>query len=192
MVVEASLYESYNFVAFNISRTGGETVTYNDSMGIRIYVPKAPEVDLSMTADDRTYLEGLGLNPDNYEKINLDYTLFAYYFSTNKTNSIPMSAETCTENNLICFLATRLISKEELPVGSVIRLNKGYQFRPERYEKLGVSPKYRGDNSFVGCIVDDAWWETYQYVGFNVSVQGAQDLVSMETGENFVIYVPKA
>ena len=193
LVIDANLYKLYKFLAFNISRTDGKTVTYNDGWGMRIYVPKAPAFDPTLTDNDKTYLTGLGLNPDNYEKLDLDYTLFAYYFSTNKTTSNLMSAENCVENNLINFIATRIISKNEMPIGSVIRLDDGYQFRPERFVKLGTAPTARGDNTFLGCIVDEAWWSNYQYVGFNVAIKNptADTVASMETGTHFVIYVPK-
>ncbi len=194
LVIEEPLYKLYRFLALNVSRVDGKTVTYNDGWGVRIYVPKAPAFDPSLTENDKTYLLGLGLNPDNYEKLDLDYTLFAYYFSTNKTTSNLMSAENCVENNLINFIATRLISKNEMPVGSVIRLDDGYQFRPERFVMLGTAPAARGENTFTGCIVDDAWWGNHQYVGFNVATKGpnADTVASMETGSHFVIYVPKA
>ena len=193
MTIGATLYNNYKFLAFNISRTDGKTVTYDDGWGLRIYVPKAPEADLSMTDGDRAYLSGLGLNPDDYEKLDLDYTLFAYYFSTGGWKTTMLTAKNATENNLINFISTRLISKDEMPIGSVIRIDDGYQFRPERFVGMGIAPEQRADNVFSGVIVDEAWWGNYQLAGFNVSQKGASaDFVaSTETGTHFVIYVPK-
>lgn len=195
MVIDASLYTKYNFVAFNVSHaSGGGTVDYADAWGFRIYTPKQKAPDLSMTEADRAYLEDLGLDPDNFEKLDLDYTQFAYYLSTDASAGTVYSAESRTDNNLINFLATRLISKEEMPVGSVIRVDSGYQFRPERFVTPEVAADKRGDNTFVGCIVDEAWWGNYQHVGFNISIKGASTtfVATPETGTHFVIYVPKA
>ena len=42
MVIEESLYEKYNYIAFNVSfASGGGTVMFEDGWGFRIYVPKA-------------------------------------------------------------------------------------------------------------------------------------------------------
>ena len=193
LVVDETLYKLYRFIALNISRVDGQTVTYNDGWGVRIYVPKAPAQDLSMTENDKSYLESLGLNPEDYEKVDLDYTLFAYYNSVGSYNSKLMSAENCTENNLVNFISTKLFSKNDLPIGSVIRIDEGYQFRPDSFVALGTSPASRRDNCTQGVIVDAEWWGEYNYVGFNVSQKGAPEtfIASMETGTHFVIYVPK-
>ena len=193
MVVDAELYTQYNFVALNISRTDGKSVTLEDGLGVRIYVPKDTASDLSMTDNDKSYLGGLGLDYNDYEKIELDYTLFAYYYSISSYSSNIMSAESCTENNLVNFIATKLFSKDEIPTGSVIRIHEGYQFRPDSFVTLGAPTSTRRGNCTQSVIVDDSWWGGYNYVGFNITRQGApQDYIaSMETGTHFVIYVPK-
>jgi hypothetical protein len=80
-----------------------------------------------------------------------------------------------------------------MPVGSVIRVDDGYQYRPERFEDIGKKPSKRGDNTTTNCVViNEAWWAAYNYVGFNVAVKGNGSVVSEATGAHFVIYVPKA
>lgn len=192
--VNADLYTKYNFIAFNISKKDGSNITLKDGMAFRIYVPKAEKEAPVMTEADKEYLTSKGLNPDNYEKLDLGYELFAYYNSTSGTTSNILNSRISTANNLINFLGTRIITKAELPAGSVIRLDAGYQYRPERFVELGKAPAKRGDNVKTAghVIVDDAWWGTHNYVGFNVAFDGNSKIVSNETGTHFVIYVPKA
>ena len=192
--VSADLYTKYNFIGFNISKKDNSNITLNDGMAFRIYVPKTEKEAPVMTDADKEYLTSKGLNPDNYEKLDLGYELFAYYNSTSGTTSNILNSRISTANNLVNFLGTRIITKAELPVGSVIRLDAGYQYRPERFVELGKVPAKRGDNVKTEghVVVDDAWWGTHNYVGFNVAFEGNNKVVSNETGTHFVIYVPKA
>ncbi len=194
-IVDESWYATYNFRAFNISKVEGGDVVYEDRLALRIYVPivEAAEESKELTADDKAYLTGLGLNPDNFEKVVLGYTPYAYYNSTSTTTSTMLClANGNIANNLHNFLATRLIEKSEIPTGSIIRIDDGYQYRPERFVTLGTKPANRGNNTYVYEYVNDAWWNGHNYVGFNVAVKGNSATVSMETGEHFVIYALKA
>ena len=192
--VKADLYTKYNFIAFNISKTDGTNVKYTDGMAFRIYVPKAEKEAPVMTDADKDYLTSKGLNPDNYEKLDLGYEIFAYYNATSGTTSNIINSRVSTASNLVNFLGTRIISKAELPVGSVIRVDSGCQYRPERFVELGKAPAARGTNITTGhVVIDDAWWGAHNYVGFNISIAtGSNKVVSAETGTHFVIYVPKA
>ena len=196
VIVDESYFETFNFRAFNISRLDGKDVVYDDRYALRIYVPivEKQEESKELTDGDKAYLTGLGLNPDNYEKVLLDYTPFGYYNSTSGTTSnVICLGNGSVANNLHNFLATRIISKAEIPTGSIIRVDAGYQYRPERFVTLGAKPAKRGDNATDKYVyVTDAWWNNHNYVGFNVAVQGNSATVNMETGEHFVIYALKA
>ncbi|MBQ8861813.1 MAG: DUF4886 domain-containing protein [Clostridia bacterium] len=195
-IVDASWYETFNFRAFNISRLDGNEVVYEDRLALRIYIPivEKQEESKDLTADDKAYLIELGLNPDNFEKVILGYTPFGYYNSTSGTTSnIFCLGNGNIANNLHNFLATRLISKAEIPTGSIIRVDDGYQYRPERFVTLGAKPAKRGDNATDKYVyVNDAWWNGHNYVGFNIAVKGNSATVTMETGTHFVIYALKA
>jgi hypothetical protein len=186
-------YSKYNFVAFNISKTDGSGVSYNDRYAFRIYVPKDIQKEPTvMTQEDRDYLTSNGLNPDDYDKLDLDYTLFAYYYSTS-TGSTLLTVENNTATNFAEFVGTRLISKAEMPVGSIIRVDSGYQYRPEKFADLENNAAVRGENTKTAhTVVDDAWWGSDNYVGFNISIVRGNKIVNAETGTHFAIYVPKA
>ena len=190
--VSADLYTNYNFIAFNISKKDGSNVTLKDGYAFRIYIPVKETETPVITQDDIDYLTSKGLNPDDYEKLDLDYTLFAYYNATSGTTSNIITCEISSAGNLVNFLGTRIISKDEMPVGSVIRVDAGYQYRPERFVELEKKPDARGANTYAGEIVDEAWWGAHNYVGFNIAVKGNNAVVSEATGTHFVIYIPKA
>ena len=198
-IVDETFYATFPFRAFNIAHVPVDgfvdNVVYDDRTAFRIYVPIAEEETdpKALTEADKAYLVALGLDPNNYEKVALDYTLYAYYNSTSGTTSnLICLASGSTANNLHNFIGTRIISKSEIPVGSIIRLDAGYQYRPERFITLGAKPAARGANITTDAIVvDDAWWGSHNYVGFNVAVAGNSATVHMETGEHFVIYALK-
>ena len=191
--VSADLYTSYNFVAFNISKKDNSNIVKSeDAYAFRIYVPKTEAEAPVMTEEDKAYLTSKGLNPDNYEKLDLGYTLFAYYNSTSGTTSNIINATLSNAGNLVNFLGTRIITKEEMPVGSVIRLDTGYQYRPERFVELGKAPAKRGDNIKTGhVVVDEAWWGDFNYRAFNIGrTDGAK--ITAADASHFRIYVPKS
>jgi hypothetical protein len=105
----------------------------------------------------------------------------------------PVSIENSTSSNLANYLATRVISKAEMPVGSIIRVDDGYQYRPERFTELDKNSDKRVDNvTTEHIVIDDEWWGNYGYAAFNVSDAQVKKIASAEMGTHFVIYVPKA
>ena len=170
-------------------------MSVSDKDALRIYVPIPEKEDLSLTANDIAYLESIGLDPSNYEKISLDYTLFSYYNMGWQLYSIPNGTRA---DNLVNFITTRKFTKAELPTGSVIRIDKGYQYRPEGWQtenqkNSATRPSVTvGESEYNFVYIDASWWENYNYRAFTVSVKGASSVVSFETGTHFVIYVLKS
>ena len=140
-----------------------------------------------MTESDRIYLQNLGLNPDDYEILDLGFVMSAYYNSTSSTTSNLVT----NAGNSPGFFATKLFTKETLPVGSVINVLSGYQYRLEGWQTLGVANALaRRGNSTSGMIVDEALYTQYSYIGFNIStVAGGHP--TPDDREGFRIYVPK-
>ena len=140
-----------------------------------------------MTESDKAYLTGLGLNPDDYELLDLGMTLKAYYNSTTSTSSNLVT----TAGNSKGFNATKLFTKETMPVGSVINIVTGYQYRLEGWQTLGVANALaRRANSTSGMIVDETLWTQYNYIGFNLSKTAGGD-ATVDDFMGFRIYVPK-
>ena len=140
-----------------------------------------------MTTADRNYLIGLGLNPDDYEILDLEMVVGAYYNSTSSTTSNMVT----NAGNSPGFIATKIFTQDTLPIGSVIHVLSGYQYRLEGWQTLGVANALtRRGNSTSGMIVDETLYEQYSYIGFNISkVASGHPTADDRTG--FRIYVPK-
>lgn len=141
-----------------------------------------------MTDNDRNCLIGLGLNPDDYEILDLGMVVGAYYNSTSATSSNMVT----NAGNSPGFIATKLFTQETLPVGSVINILPGYQYRLEGWQTLGTpNSEARRSNDYNDMIVDEALYTTYSYIGFNISkIAGGNATPDDQAGIR--IYVPKA
>ena len=141
-----------------------------------------------MTDADRAYLKSIGLNPDDYDILDLGLVVSAYYNSTSNTTSNLVT----DAGNSPGFIATKLFTVETRPIGSVINILSGYQYRLEGWQTLGVANALeRRGNSTAGMIVDEALYEQYTYIAFNLS-KTAGGHPSQNDFDCFRIYVPKA
>lgn len=68
-----------------------------------------------------------------------------------------------------CFVATKKFTREELPIGSVIEIASGWQYRPEGWAFANSRP---GNVTTLRIIVDEDWWGSYTERGFNISQVG--------------------
>ena len=127
---------------------------------------------------DRTYLEGLGLNADEYEVLDFDYTVGAYYKATTNGSGLDSTGSIAHR-----FIATEILGRDVLKNGSVIRITQsGYQYRPEGWVALNqnISGGRPGNVSQTTVVADDAWWGNWNYRAFNIS---ATDDHTMTDGE---------
>jgi hypothetical protein len=85
-------------------------------------------------------------------------------------------------------------TKEDIPNGTIIIIEPGYQYRANFWTNLeGETLGRRTDNITTSMIVvDDAWWGTQQYVAFNLSVVGTPDITDRheEVISKFRIILP--
>ena len=92
------------------------------------------------------------------------------------------------------YITTILFTKDTLPVGSVIVLGSGYQYRPEGWLNEAKQTS-RNDNTTSSIVlVTDEWWGSYIYRAFNISKVGGGVLTGEEYDnalKNFTIYVPR-
>ncbi len=147
------------------------------------------EYDVSeMNDDDKAYLTALELNPDDYELLPLGTILRAYYYSTSTAASSVISGDSTSAK----FCATRIFTQEDLPVGSIINILSGYQYRLEGWQSLGKSNSLtRLNTTTESMIVSEELYTQYNYIGFNISrTDGAS--VTIPDLNGLRIYVPKA
>lgn len=162
------------------------------------FEPKASTYVNDMDAETKkANLEKLGLNPDDYIMIELDIVPYAYYNST-AGMLLTSKAGGSTASNISNFAASRLLSKKEIPTGSVIVLESGWKYRPEGWRYAGAknSDKIRPENTSEEVVrVTDEWWSRFVFRAFNLSKTDGTALTAEEAkiaANALRIYVPKA
>ena len=176
--VDEAWWSNYVLRGFNVSRIGKPALSeanYDEFReAFKIYVPKK-EVD----------------EYANYDLLDWKPTV-GYWFSQ---DSGERGYTLNTSQNLYISSGVRF-TKEDIPVGSIIVLKEGYQYRPDGWDSettnnTGVRP---GETKETIVHVDEAWWSNYVLRGFNVSRIGKPALSEAdydEFREAFKIYVPK-
>ena len=97
-------------------------------------------------------------------------------------------------NNSPNFWSTRMFTKEQLPVGSVIVIESGWKYRPDGWVNVNSRNGSRpGEVSTSIVKIDEAWWGNLTVRAFNVS-KGGNITSKTENDLNaaFKIYVPKS
>lgn len=162
------------------------------------FEPKASTYVNDMDAETKKAdLEKLGLNPDDYIMTELDIVPYAYYNSTGGM-LLTSKAGGSTASNISNFAASRLLSKKEIPTGSVIVLESGWKYRPEGWRYAGAknSDKIRPENTSEEVVrVTDEWWGRFVFRAFNLSKTDGTALTAEEAkiaANALRIYVPKA
>ncbi len=120
-------------------------------------------------------LSGAGYDPARYRELPYSLTLHAFY------NSTGGSGLTTTASNSDEFAATQFFSKETLPVGSVLVLKEGYQYRPEKWTRLSAKTSDRpGQTQVQVFAITESWWSGSAYRAFNLSKAGNPHLTDAE------------
>ena len=108
--------------------------------------------------------ENVGQIPEGYVQLTasqLGLTAASFY---NTTGSDVWNSPTSNWNK--GFMATKKFTREELPVGSIIEIAVGWQYRPEGWNFA----ESRQDNvTTIRIIIDENWWGSYTQRGFNIS-----------------------
>ena len=92
------------------------------------------------------------------------------------------------------YIASKLFTKAELPIGTVIQVDGGYQYRPEAWETNTSTTKNRPDvTQDPIALVTDGWWGNYNYRAFNISKTNNESLngKTNDAKAHFRIYLPK-
>jgi hypothetical protein len=158
-----------------------------------VEIPEEPflSTTLSPLSDaDREYLVSKGYDPDEYMLLDLDITENAYYNSAYHANLTVLTGQT-TNGNYFKYLGSRMFTKEEIPYGSLIRVNSGYLYRPEGWVNLQKNSA-RPDNVKTELVeIDQAWWGDFTHRAFNIAKTPSAQITAAEA-ENFKIYVKVA
>lgn len=164
------------------------------------------EVDYT-TATMEEILADSGHNVSDYNKLEIDFTKFAYY---NSSNELMKSTLHTADNQNIHnhpnygrYVGTEILDKYDIPVGSVIIIRPGYKYRPEGWVDLdlpngtgsGCSGISRPGNVTTNVVkVTEKWWGDFNYRAFNLSFAtevALDDTTADELISSFAIFVPK-
>lgn len=93
------------------------------------------------------------------------------------------------------FYSTQVFDKDDLPAGSVIIMEKGWQFRPEGWINRSVIPSSLrpGMVSQTMVVIDDSWWGDFTERAFNICKNPQVSLLDLGVEDMavvFKIYVP--
>lgn len=191
--VTEEFWEGYEYRAFNISVIGANQSIKNDPTAVthfNIYVPKGtsvPDIKVEFpkapTADD--------FDPDDYTLLEFEYTMGGYWNSgdTNNHHKIITNAD-----NSGYFIATEMFTKETLPVGAVIVIDEGWQYRPEAWKDENRQTSRPGNVTTNIVFVTEAWWGSYTHRAFNIAVEGNNVGIrdNPDAITHFRIYIPKS
>ena len=100
------------------------------------------------------YTQEPSIDLSNYIEIDYLPVASAYY---NSTDTGKYNQLITTEANSMNFIASKKFTKEELPIGSIIEVKSGYQYRPEGWIDDNVQSSRQNNVSTRYVEVTDAW-----------------------------------
>jgi len=181
--VDESWWGNYTIRGFNLYSTSSTVMTAADAAALRIYVPKAkPE---GVAEADVALFEAKGLNSENYIALDWKPTIGGYYNSTYDANIA------LNNSNSPLFICSSKLTKEDLPIGSVIILDSGYKYRPEGWITESTKNTTRPGNVTANFVVtDEAWWGDYTIRGFNLCSATSGTVMTEADTSALRIYIP--
>ena len=184
-------YRAFNIQSNPVAEYADDAAAEKACESFAIFVPKSG----TLSAFEQIVVDN-GYNVADFEMIDLGVMPYSYYNSTGST-SAPSKINTGTSGTALKYAATKIFEKSEIPNGSLIVLKSGYQYRPEGWVDLNTKPSKRPDNTTEQfTVVDDTWWGSYNYRGFNLAFVNTPETKTEEEMANicecFAIFVPKA
>ena len=138
-----------------------------------------------------------GLRKLSYEEYGWTTTGGYWNSTTNDYNKCITVENNSSDSNTHKFVATKRFTKQELPVGSVIKIESGWQYRPEAWITDAKQSSRPSNVSTTYVDVTEEWWGNYTLRAFNVTNGTVLDSDSsnpqFETAKTkLTIYVPKS
>lgn len=133
---------------------------------------------------------------EHYVLLHWEPTGCAYWNSRNTAglSTTLISQANSTASNLCYFVgSSAMFIRDDIPPGSIIEVDAGFQYRPEGWISLATHETRPAAVTARRVVVDEAWWGNYQYRAFNVSFEGSKTDVRGREDEvinAFRIYIP--
>ena len=161
VMVTDQWWGEYTERAFNIGVDSLEVTAQEAAECFKIYVPLSAYMQLDLT-----------LSTGYYNSVFKEETPQALY----------------AWNSALPYYATKIVSKAELPIGTLITYTGDYDYRPDGWVN-GAGTTRPGTVKSTCVTVDEAWWGEYTERGFNIKVADT-NATAEEVAEVFKIYVP--
>lgn len=169
------------------------------------YMPQGVEEDLRKIAVEAatnavatpkevtpsTYQKAPVIDMSGYTKLELSWTPLGYWNSTDGTKHHTVIT---TADNSKLFYASATFTRDELPVGSVIELKSGWQYRPEGWKSSGAQTSRPENVTTSKVVITEAWWGDYTHRAFNLSKVGTTSLenAANEIETALIVWIPEA
>ena len=127
-----------------------------------------------------------------YARMYPQWKACSFWNSTTST----YNKQNTTASNAPYFFSTQRFDKTSLPVGSVIKVSSGWQYRPEGWESdAQQNSDSRPTNVSTSYVVAlEEWWSSWTMRAFNVSNKTDNTSLKSKTADDingiFQIYVP--
>ncbi len=126
-----------------------------------------------------------------YARVYPKWTKGGYWNSASADTPVSIIKD---KSNSPYFWCTLRYSKTYLPVGSVIMLSSGFQYRFEAWKSDATQSSRPGNSTAAHKVVTDADWNGYTYRAFNISSTSANtditNLTEASMNNVFKIYYP--
>ena len=199
VVVSDGWWGDYNYRGFNLAKSGNPALSEEEMAEVcecfAIFTPKSGDATSSPMAN---LLTQNGYDPANFTAATINWTKYAYYYSTKDDKGYTPSQlkdAAYSSSTAAKFVATQIFTKSEIPNGSVIVVINGFTYRPEGWTALDVkntTSARPGEITTTLVEVNDSWWGSWNYRGFNVGNGSAlNDATADEACASFAIFVPK-
>ncbi len=143
--------------------------------------PPTPSEGDKVEVNLEKMLQDAGYDISKYEILNYGVTFYAYYYSCQSPNIISKAGGS-TASNINQFATTSTkFTKDDIPVGSLIVIADGYQYRPEGWKNLSTvntSATRPGNVTDAVTEVTEEWWGSWKYRAFNIAKAGNPNLTA--------------
>ena len=137
---------------------------------------------------DAAMFSAANLNIGNYDQLALSFSVNSFYDSR-KGHGLTTGTDLAQK-----YSATQKFTKDQLPVGTVIIIDSGYQYRPEGWvngNTLTENASRPGNVSTTMIVITESWWGGFTVRAFNLSRTGASVAMTEADSVHLRIYVPK-
>lgn len=181
VVVTEEWWGSYTQRAFNICRDSGDIINYTAEQvaaNFKIFVPDETVAVKQLSADE------MGLTKNAF-----------WWSSPNEAGFEDKYYELITSGHgsVDSFFATKLFTKEELPVGTVIEIDADWFYRPEGWVNGAKNSSRPDEVQTIRIIVTEEWWGDFTERAFNIALDTKENIKNYtieDAAKAFKIYVP--